>query len=286
MDRTTIGRDTRVCMSLSARPGNAGSRLHNWLYDRYGLDYLYKSFTTTDLPAAVGGIRALGIRGCAISMPFKEAVIPLLDGLEASARAIDSVNTIVNDDGILTGYNTDYVAVRALVEQRMARPMPFVLRGSGGMAKAVAAALRDAGFTQGTIVARNPASGPALARATGFAWAPELPETGAPLLVNVTPLGMEGPQADELAFPQEQIEAATMAFDVVAQPAQTPFIAAAQAAGKPVISGAEVIVLQAVEQFALYTGIRPDDEAVALAATFAHGAAVAEKLGAGKIVVD
>jgi shikimate dehydrogenase len=54
MDRTTIGRDTRVCMSLSARPGNAGSRLHNWLYDRYGLDYLYKSFTTTDLPAAVG----------------------------------------------------------------------------------------------------------------------------------------------------------------------------------------------------------------------------------------
>jgi shikimate dehydrogenase len=68
------------------------------------------------------------------------------------------------------------------------------------------------------------------------------------LLVNVTPLGMEGPQADELAFPQEQIEAATMAFDVVAQPAQTPFIAAAQAAGKPVISGAEVIVLQAVEQ--------------------------------------
>lgn len=286
MDRTTIGRDTRVCMSLSARPGNAGSRLHNWLYDRYGLDYLYKSFTTNDLPAAVGGIRALGIRGCAISMPFKEAVIPLLDGLEASARAIDSVNTIVNDDGVLTGYNTDYVAVRALVEQRMARPMPFVLRGSGGMAKAVAAALRDAGFTQGTIVARNPVSGPALARAYGFAWAPELPATGAPLLVNVTPLGMEGPQADELAFPQEQIEAATMAFDVVAQPAQTPFIAAAQAAGKPVISGAEVIVLQAVEQFALYTGIRPDDEAVALAATFAHGAAVAEKLGAGKIVVD
>ena len=98
-----IGRDTRLCMSLSARPGNFGSRFHNRLYDLAGLDFVYKSFSTTDLEAAIGGIRALDIRGCAISMPFKEAVIPMLDGLAQSASAIDSVNTIVNDDGVLTG---------------------------------------------------------------------------------------------------------------------------------------------------------------------------------------
>ncbi|MDR6151402.1 shikimate 5-dehydrogenase [Sphingomonas sp. SORGH_AS742] len=97
-----IGRDTRLCMSLSARPGNFGSRFHNRLYELTGLDYVYKSFSTTDLAAAVGGIRALDIRGCAISMPFKEAVIPMLDGLAGSAAAIDSVNTIVNDGGRLT----------------------------------------------------------------------------------------------------------------------------------------------------------------------------------------
>ena len=57
-----IGRDTRLCMSLSARPGNFGSRFHNRLYELTGLDYVYKSFSTTDLAAAIGGIRALGDR--------------------------------------------------------------------------------------------------------------------------------------------------------------------------------------------------------------------------------
>ena len=110
-----ISRDTTLCMSLSARPSNFGTRFHNRLYERLGLDYIYKAFTTTDLPAAIGGIRALGIRGCAISMPFKEAVIPLLDHLAASARAIVAVNTVVNDHGVLTGHNTDHVAVAALL---------------------------------------------------------------------------------------------------------------------------------------------------------------------------
>lgn len=281
MTKPPIGRDTRLCMSLSGRPGNAGSRLHNYLYDALGLDYIYKSFSTRDLPAAVAGIRALDIRGCAVSMPFKEAVIPLLDTIEPSAAVIDSVNTIVNDDGHLTGYNTDYTACRQLIETSPADPSkPFVLRGSGGMAKAVVAALRDAGFRNGAVVARNAEAGPALAERYGFAWAAELPEQGAPLLVNVTPLGMEGADADALAFPEAQIAAADVAFDVVAQPADTPFIRAAIAAGKPVVSGAEVIVLQAIEQFVLYTGVRPSRDLVIAAARFAHGEATAERLAA------
>lgn len=279
MSKPPIGRDTKLCMSLSARPGNAGSRLHNRLYELLGLDFVYKSFSTTDLPAAIGGIRALGIRGCAISMPFKEDVIPLLDVLEDSARAIDSVNTIVNDNGRLTGYNTDYTAVRELVSARGIDPAtPFILRGSGGMAKAVVAALRDCGFRNGTIVARNAAAGRRLADQYGFKWRDAPPAVGAPLLVNVTPLGMEGADSEVLAFPAEQIAACAFAFDVVAQPARTPFIRAAEADGKPVISGAEVIVLQATDQFELYTGIRPEMAAIADAAAFAHGPGVAERV--------
>jgi shikimate dehydrogenase len=274
-----IGRDTKLCMSLSGRPGNAGSRLHNHLYEQLGLDYVYKAFSTTDLPAAIGGIRALGIRGSAVSMPFKEAVIPLIDAIEPSARAIDSVNTIVNDDGVLTGHNTDYVAVRDLLGRHGVDPaMPFVLRGSGGMAKAVVAALRDSGFGEGLIVARNAAAGQALADHYGYGWRADLPDRAAPLLVNVTPLGMEGTDADTLAFPEAMIAGCTIAFDVVAQPAETPFIRAARGAGKAIVSGAEVIVLQAVEQFVLYTGIRPTAEMVYAAALFAHGPAVAEAL--------
>ena len=110
-----INMDTTLCMSLAARPSNSGPRFHNYLYGGLSLDYIYKAFTTTDLPAAIGGLRALGVRGCANSMPFKEACIPMVDELGAPAEAISSVNTIVNIDGRLKGYNTDYIAIKNLL---------------------------------------------------------------------------------------------------------------------------------------------------------------------------
>lgn len=263
-----IGRDTRLCMSLSARPGNFGTRFHNRLYALTGLDFVYKAFSTTDLEAAIGGIRALDIRGCAISMPFKEAVIPLLDGLAQTASAIDSVNTIVNDDGVLTGHNTDYGAVVDLVAD-LDRAMSFVVQGSGGMAKAVAAALSDSGFRDGTVVARNESAGRELADLYGYRWVPA-PEGDARLLVNVTPLGMTGADADVVAFPDAMIAACEVAFDVVQYPADTPFLRAAAAAGKRCITGAEVATLQAVQQFVLYTGVTPSAAQVADAAAWAR----------------
>lgn len=263
-----IGRDTRLCMSLSARPGNFGSRFHNRLYELTGLDYVYKSFSTTDLAAAIGGIRALGVRGCAISMPFKEAVIPMLDGLAGSAAAIDSVNTIVNDDGRLTGYNTDYAAVVELIAD-IDPATPFMLRGSGGMAKAVAAALRDSGFTRGTIVARNEAVGRPLAALYGFDWASE-PVEGVAMLINVTPIGMTGGNEADLAFPEAMIADAEIAFDVVQYPPETRFLTTAKGLGKRIITGTEVATIQALEQFVLYTGVRPSVEQVREAADYAY----------------
>lgn len=263
-----IGRDTRLCMSLSARPGNFGTRFHNRLYDLLGLDFVYKSFSTGDLPAAIGGIRALGVRGCAISMPFKEAVIPLLDGLAPSAAAIDSVNTIVNDDGVLTGHNTDYGAVVDLLADTD-RATRFVLRGSGGMAKAVAAALHDSGFADGTIVARNEEAGRGLADLYNYRWSAE-PGEGAAMLVNVTPLGMTGSDADALAFPAEAIAGCEIAFDVVQYPPETPLLRAARAAGKRCITGTDVATLQALQQFVLYTGVTPTPAQVEEAGAFAR----------------
>lgn len=267
-----INRDTKLCMSLSGRPGNFGTRFQNYLYEALGLNYVYKAFTTRDLPEAIGGIRALGIRGCAVSMPFKEACIPLVDEIDASAQAIDSINTIVNDDGHLRAYNTDYIAVARLIETHGVPPQTtLALRGSGGMAKAVACALRDAGFRHGHIVARNEAAGRKLAETTGYAWTPDMRGVEAGLLVNVTPLGMEGPDAEALAFTEAEVERAQVVFDVVALPPETPLIRLARSKGKAVITGAEVIVLQAVEQFVLYTGVRPGEALVAEAAGYAFG---------------
>ena len=268
----SINRDTRLCMSLSGRPGNFGTRFQNFLYEALDLNYVYKAFTTRDLPAAIGGIRALGIRGCAVSMPFKEACIPLVDSIDDSAAAIASINTIVNDDGRLRAYNTDYIAVRSLIEQHgLGTDMRLALRGSGGMAKAVACAFRDAGFRHGTIVARNEATGRKLAETSGFAWMADMSNVQADLLINVTPIGMEGPEKDQLAFEPEAVERAKAVFDVVALPPETPLIKLARSLGKPVVTGAEVIVLQAVEQFVLYTGVRPDETLIARAAAHALG---------------
>ncbi|WP_018178594.1 shikimate 5-dehydrogenase [Jongsikchunia kroppenstedtii] len=264
-------RETRLCMSLSGRPSNIGTRFHNYLYRELGLDYIYKAFSTTDLPAAIGGVRALGIRGCAISMPFKEDVIELIDVLEPSAAAIDSVNTIVNEDGVLHAYNTDYSAVASLLRSHAVdRALPVAVTGSGGMAKAVVAALRDNGFADATVVARNAKTGGALAAAYGFTHATAAPST-ARVLINVTPIGMSGgPAENDVPFPDELIGSAATVFDVVAMPAETPLIRAAREAGVPVITGAEVIALQAAEQFALYTGVVPDPELVRRASEFSR----------------
>lgn len=268
-----LGPDTKLCMSLAARPGKFGTRFHNRLYEMLGLDFVYKAFSTTDLAAAIGGVRALHIRGCAISMPFKEAVIPMLDELKGSAAAIDSVNTIVNDEGHLSGYNTDYSAIVDLLARSGAdKSQPFLLHGAGGMAKAVAAALRDSGFTHGTIIARNEARGTMLAQSYGYLWASNAAQQKAALLINATPLGMAGPDAGALAFPVKTIENAACIFDVVALPAETPLIKLAHQHKKKCISGAEVAVLQAVEQFVLYTGVRPTPSQIGEAAAFARSA--------------
>lgn len=263
-----------LCISLSARPSNNGTRFHNHLYEQLGLNWIYKAFAPTDLAQAIAGVRGLGIRGCAVSMPYKEAVIDLVDVMDPSAKAIDSVNTIVNDGGRLTAYNTDYTAIEQLL-QKNAVPASYSvwLRGSGGMAKATAAALRDAGFTDVTVIARNEAAGRSLAELYGFKWLSELPQStgngSAEMLINVTPVGMAGgPDADSLSFPQEAVDAAKVVFDVVALPAETPLIKAGRAAGKTVITGAEVATIQALEQFVLYTGIRPSDEQVRAAEDF------------------
>jgi len=269
-----ITKDTVLCISLAGRPTNIGTRFHNCLYRELGLDYVYKAFTTTDLAAAIAGIRALGIRGCGISMPYKETCLQYVDALDDSVRAIESANTIVNTDSFLKAYNTDYIAVAALLRDAGVTPADsFAVRGSGGMAKAVVAALSDNGPRNGTVIARDQSSGRELAQRYGYRWQAEPGDARATLLVNATPLGMAGgPGADELAFDAAAVQAAELVFDVVAAPALTPLIRLASSHGKRVITGADVIELRAVEQFVLYTGVRPAPEQAQRASELARSA--------------
>jgi shikimate dehydrogenase len=263
--KPALSKDTTLCISLAGRPSNIGTRFHNHLYEQLGLDFLYKAFTTDDIAAAIGGVRALGIRGCSVSMPFKQDVLALVDHVEDSARAIDAVNTIVNDNGVLTAANTDYIAIEKLIAQYGLDPQRSVLiHGSGGMAAAVGSAFRDNGFQHGTLVARNDTAGPALAERLGYRWRPHVGGATASLIVNVTPVGMAGgAEEHDSPFGADMVAAADTVFDVVALPSETPLIVSARSAGKQVITGAEVIALQAAEQFERYTGVRPSAEQIA-----------------------
>lgn len=267
-----ISKDWSLCISLAARPSHTGTRFHNFLYDALDLPFLYKAFAPTDIAAAVQGIRGLPIRGAAVSMPYKAAVIPLIDSLDDSAAKIGAVNTIVNTDGHLRGYNTDVIAVEELLRELAVAPTASVmLLGSGGMASACAEAIARAGFTDVTVIARSEDAGNALAAKYG--WQLSATATAHDVILNATPVGMaHGADAESLPVREEFVAAAEVVFDVVAMPAETPLVQVARRLGKRVVTGDRVMALQAVEQFELYTGIRPDADLVAAAT--AHSRAV------------
>jgi shikimate dehydrogenase len=267
-----LNKDMQVCISLAARPTNLGTRFHNFLYDELDLNFIYKAFTTDDLEGAVRGIRALGFRGASVSMPFKEAIIPMLDDLEPSAKAIVSVNTVVNNNGVLIGSNTDFEAVLSLIRYSpIGLGSKVLVRGSGGMAKAVVAAFKEAGFENVTVTSRNKDAGSALATKYGYNFDEQaLDKASSDVLVNVTPIGMKGENESELAFSEELISAASSVFDVVASPSETPMIAAARSQGKHLLTGAQVHALQAALQFEKYTGVKLSEEQIARAAEFSR----------------
>lgn len=267
-----VDNQTQLCVSLAARPSNHGVRFHNWLYGKLGLNFLYKAFAPTDITQAVAGIRGLGIRGAGVSMPFKADVLELVDEVHFSAGRIHAANTIVNTDGHLVAYNTDYTAVAELIKD-IPTSYTTIVRGSGGMASAVVQALADHGL-KGTIASRNPVTGQELAARVGWEWtadsAIDAGTVTADLIVNVTPLGMNGSDDGVQSFPDSVVSSAKLVFDVVAYPVNTPLIQAAQRLGVPSLNGGQVIALQAAEQFALYTGITPDQELVDAAEAYAQ----------------
>ena len=146
-----LGEGGARILRLFQNPFYAGA---NAAYRALGLDWEYFPVEVdgTSLAAFIDS-RDEAWRGLSLTMPLKQDVIPLLDELDASATAIQSVNTIVNTDGHLTGYNTDYIAVRSvLAGHQVPTELDFLVLGAGGMAKAIVAALRDTGFGSGTIV--------------------------------------------------------------------------------------------------------------------------------------
>jgi shikimate dehydrogenase len=254
--RPPIDKHTQLCVSIAARPSNFGSSLHNAAYQALGLNFVYKACQVSDLAGAIAGVRALGIRGCSVSMPFKEKVLSFLDDLDDTAKVIGAVNTIVNQNGRLIGYNTDAVGAEMALEILKASPDESVLLlGAGGVARAILYALRQLGFKNVTVANRNLDRIEALQDilpCTPMEWA-ERQRDRFNLLINATSIGMN-PEPDVMPVEDVMIRSARAVMDVVVSPLETQLIRQAQAAGKQTSPGSLMSLGQAMAQFTLYTG--------------------------------
>lgn len=246
-----------LCGSLSLHPVSLGAAMHLAGYRALGLPFTYVPFAVTDLDGAVLGMRALGIRGFGVSMPFKQSVLPLLDALDPIAAKIGAVNTIVNDAGRLTGHNTDWIgAIRALEEHRSLSGARVLLIGAGGAARAIAYGLKERS-AEVWIANRDVAKAAALASDVG-ASPLDLSALGRAseydVVINATSAGMREVDPRSLV-PEEAMHEELTVMDIVYKPIKTELIQAAERRGATAIHGGRMLLHQAARQFELYTGV-------------------------------
>ncbi|MDZ7414369.1 MAG: shikimate dehydrogenase [candidate division KSB1 bacterium] len=250
--------------------------LQGLLIEALGLNWCYHAFRVraADLPAAVAGLRALGVMGVNVTIPHKQAIVPLLDELAPEARALGAVNVVVNEQGRLVGYNTDVVGVtRALrLHGVSAQGKNVVVLGAGGAARAAVWALAQQGAAGVRVHARSIGRGQQLVHELSstshttelvvLPWDEEALRRSlatADLAVNATPVGM-WPHHGQSPVPGSFFHSGMVAFDLVYNPLRTAMIRQAEKAGAQVISGLEMFIFQGLEAMALWSGRRPADE--------------------------
>jgi shikimate dehydrogenase len=240
--------------------------MHNRALAACALPGVYVGFRVTDLPAAIAGIRALGIRGVSVTLPHKVAVMALLDDIGDTARAIGAVNTIVNDAGQLKGINTDGIgALKALETATHVTGRRVAILGAGGAARAVAWALSRAG-AKVALFNRTADKAETLAWQLNLQWGrmKDLSAWRAEILVNTTPVGM-APGIGALPVPEAVLDPAMVVMDIVYNPMETALLAAARRRGCTTVDGVQMLVFQGAAQFERWTGVAAPVTAMRLA---------------------
>ena len=243
--------------------------IHNSAFEATHTNGVYLAWEVegTDLAETVANIRRYQMYGINLSMPYKEQVIPYLDQLSEEACLIGAVNTVVNREGTLIGYNTDGKGFfKSLPSFKISRKR-MVLLGAGGAAKAILAQAILDGVSQISVFVRSSSmekTRPYLEKiqnATGFRVdlfaledVQDLQDsiTQADLLVNATSVGMDGssqPIPTSIVLPEKLLVA-----DVIYQPFETPFLKWARNQGNQSINGLGMLLYQAAEAFELWTG--------------------------------
>ena len=146
-----INKDTKLYGSFSSEAGNRGCLLFNNWFRLYGLNAIYKSFSIDSVEKIINSARWLNFSGFAVSMPFKKQILDYVDVFSPEVDAIGAANTIVNSNGKLKAYNTDYLAAKRLISNHS----HIVILGDGGYASAVKYAAKSSGLSMETITRKN-----------------------------------------------------------------------------------------------------------------------------------
>ena len=212
----------------------------------------------------------LGYRGMAITVPYKVAVMPLLDAVDDDVRAIGAANYLTIEQGRLIGHNNDGKGVVKAIEK--VAPLTgqrVVMLGAGGAGRAMAVEMAWAGAAHLTLVTRRQDQGEEVAatvtRTSGVPavwqhWQGEvLVPAGTTLLMNATHLGC-APEQEPVPVRWETVDPACVVVDVITNPRITPFLFTAQERGCPIVDGVEMLVQLAMQIFQRWTGLSPDEE--------------------------
>lgn len=259
--------------------------IHTFWLKKLGIDagYSAKLVIPTGLAEYLSGAQQdINWRGCNVTMPHKQAIIPLLDSLDPAANRIGAVNTVVRQlDGTLRGYNTDSAGFLEPLAEELAKTHLFRMArvlGAGGAARAIVASLVEQGMVI-VLAARDPVKACALldelappgspghedhhvisldhfADPTDFAFDDR--EGCCDLVINASPLGMRG--RPPLPFHFSHAPPGSIAYDIVTDPVETPFLADARAAGFRTVDGLSMLIGQAAAAFGLFFGIQPPRE--------------------------
>lgn len=246
--------------------------LQNAALEKAGLDYVYVALPVPPekLRTAVAGLQAMGFAGWNVTIPHKQAIMPLLDEIDEDARIIGAVNTVIHKDGRLIGHNTDVTGFLLPFKRRGIDlcGKKAALLGAGGAARAVIWGLLREGVSSLAIGVRNPRKAePLIEEFAPYgilhihhwedeAFREELGE--ADLLVNTTPLGMT-PHTDGMPpVVWQDLKASAIVYDIIYTPAHTRFLREAAAHGHTILNGEEMLAGQGAAAFALWTGQEAD----------------------------
>lgn len=229
--------------------------MHNSAFAHTGYKGVYLAFKVTDIASAITGIKALGIKGASITIPHKVAVMEFLDDIDEKANKIGAVNTIVNKDGMLYGYNTDCIgAINALLEKTEIKGKDVVMIGAGGAARAIGFGLLSEGGKL-TILNILEDEGELLAKDLGVKYYPlsYFNKVDCQILINATPVGMT-PNTEDMPVNSKDLKKDMVVMDIVYNPLKTRLLKEAENIGCITVDGVSMFVYQGVAQFEMWTG--------------------------------